>query len=203
MSFNDIYQNVLHLQMSSNIRVNRVCQYCASAFEARTTVTKYCSDHCAKRGYKARVKAEKIKVSNTETKVIREKPLNEIRSKEILTVKHAALLLNCSIHTVYRMIDRGTLNGIRFSERKMLLRRSDIDQFFDNALIPPPPRPERKINIKDCYHMGEVQLKYHISEKALYELIKRNHISKVQQGKFVYVPKAIIDHLLNPYSRKS
>ena len=37
---------------------------------------------------------------------------------------------------------------------------------------------------------------YRLSQKALYELIKRNHIPKLKQGKFVYVPKAAIDQLL-------
>lgn len=46
--------------------------------------------------------------------------------------------------------------------------------------------------------MGEIQLKYNISEKALYDLIKRNNIQKTQRGKFVYVPKSKVDQLLNP-----
>jgi excisionase family DNA binding protein len=189
--------------MSSNIRITRVCQYCGCEFQAKTTVTKYCSEVCGKRHYKARKRDEKVKVSNAETKAIVEKPLQEIQSKEILTVRDAAKLLSCSIRTVYNLIDRGTLNGIRFSERKTLLRRSDIDQFFENAVKPVPKRPEKPLNIKDCYHMGEIQMKYNISEAALYQLIKRNKITKVQHGWYVYVSKSIIDQLLNPFPRKS
>ncbi|MEO7215481.1 helix-turn-helix domain-containing protein [Mucilaginibacter sp.] len=189
--------------MSSNIRINRICQHCGLEFEAKTTVTKYCSEICGKRNYKARKKDEKVKASNAETKTVREKPMIEILSKEILTVRDAAKLLRCSVRTIYNLVGRGTLNGIRFSERKTLLRRSDIDRFFEDALTPPPKRPEKPINIKDCYHMGEIQLKFNISEKALYDIINRNNIPKIQQGKFVYAPKSIIDQLLNPFPNKS
>lgn len=38
--------------MSSNIRIVKVCEYCKKEFMARTTVTKCCSDPCAKGLYK-------------------------------------------------------------------------------------------------------------------------------------------------------
>jgi hypothetical protein len=40
--------------MSSNIRIAKVCNYCGSQFMARTTVTRYCGDICAKKAYKQR-----------------------------------------------------------------------------------------------------------------------------------------------------
>ena len=46
--------------MSSNIRNEKVCQQCGNEFVAKTTVTQYCSDICAKRAYKARKKKEKL-----------------------------------------------------------------------------------------------------------------------------------------------
>lgn len=187
--------------MSSNIRINRICQHCRQEFEAKTTVTRFCSDRCSKQNYKDRKRTEKVKVSEEQTKAVRQRALEEIKSKEILTVQDAAKLLNCSTRTIYNLINNGTLNGIKFSERKTLLRRSDIEWFFDNSQHPPPPKPEKPLNIRECYHMGEIQLKYNISEKALYDMIKRNNIPKTQQGKFVYVPKSKIDQLLNPKNK--
>ena len=184
--------------MSSNIRINRICQHCGIEFEAKTTVTQCCGDRCARYYYKARKKAEKVKASNEQTKAIRQRGLEEIKLKEILTVQDVAKLLTCSTRTIYNLINKGTLNGIKFSERKTLLRRSDIERFFDEALQPPPPKPAKPVDIKKCYHMGEIQLKFNISEKALFEMIKRNDIPKTQQGKYVYVSKSKIDKLLNP-----
>lgn len=64
--------------------------------EARTTVTQFCSDRCAKHNYKARKGAEKVKVSHEQTKALRQRSLEEIKRKEILTVQDVPKLLTCS-----------------------------------------------------------------------------------------------------------
>lgn len=186
--------------MSTNIRVNRICQHCGKTFEAKTTVTKYCGDTCAKRAYKARLRTAKVEASNKETKEIKQVDLEPIKSKEFLTVPDAAKLLNCSLRTMYRIIDNGRIKAINLSERKTLVRRSDIDELFEQEPVVPAPEPKvRKIKFKveNCYTISDIQSKYKISEKALYDLIKRNNIEKFQQGKFVYVFKNVIDKLLS------
>jgi len=35
--------------MTSNIRIEKVCQYCGTKFIAKTTVTRYCSHSCNKK----------------------------------------------------------------------------------------------------------------------------------------------------------
>ena len=40
--------------MSSNIQIQRVCEFCGNEFTARTTVTKLCSAKCRKANYKAK-----------------------------------------------------------------------------------------------------------------------------------------------------
>jgi len=49
--------------MSSNLYIPKTCKHCGKAFTARTTVTKYCSDMCAKREYKARKRNEKVQAT--------------------------------------------------------------------------------------------------------------------------------------------
>ena len=46
--------------MSSNIRIPKICEFCNNAFIAKTTTTRYCSDNCFKKAYKARKREEKI-----------------------------------------------------------------------------------------------------------------------------------------------
>lgn len=116
--------------MSSNIRVIRVCQFCEKEFEARTTVTKTCSDNCAKRLYKQKQKSAKVESSNAATQAIRLKPIDELKAKEFLTVKDAARLLNCSSRTTYYLIAKGNLKAVNISKRKTLIKRSDIDRLF-------------------------------------------------------------------------
>jgi excisionase family DNA binding protein len=116
--------------MSSNIQVQRICQHCNKAFTARTTVTKYCGDECAKRAYKARQRAGKIESSNKETMLIKTKPYDELKSKEFLTVRDMAKLFSCSIRTAYRLIEQGNIKAVNLSERKTLIKRSEIDKLF-------------------------------------------------------------------------
>lgn len=116
--------------MSSNIQVQRICQYCSQEFTARTTVTQYCSDNCAKKAYKARLRASKIEASNMETIRTKSQPLQQLKEKEFLTVKDVATLLTCSVRTAYRMIEQGNIKAFNISERKTLVKRSDIDKLF-------------------------------------------------------------------------
>ena len=92
--------------MSSNIRVIRVCQFCKKEFEARTTVTRTCSDPCAKRLYKQKQREKKIGESNVETHLVKIKSISELQSKEFLTVKDLSQLLNCSVRTAYNSDNR-------------------------------------------------------------------------------------------------
>jgi hypothetical protein len=49
--------------MSSNLFIPKSCKHCGKAFTARTTVTNYCGDTCAKKAYKARKRNEKIQTT--------------------------------------------------------------------------------------------------------------------------------------------
>lgn len=187
--------------MSSNIKVQRICKHCGKEFTAKTTVTKYCGDVCAKRDYKARLRNVKVEVSNEETFRLKTKPVEDLNAKAFLTVRDVAVLINCSLRTTYRLIRQGDIKGVNIAERKTLIKRSEIDKLFEQpeAVTPPNksvPQPV-KFEVAQCYNLTEVQTKYGISEKALHQLIKRNSIPKIRRGWFAYVPKPIIDNLLS------
>ena len=95
--------------MSSNIRIEKICQQCGETFIAKTTVTKYCGDRCSKRAYKARKRNEKIEAAKQETLKIKTQPIEELQAKEFLTVKEVAALLSCSVRSVYYQIENGDL----------------------------------------------------------------------------------------------
>ncbi|HBY69363.1 MAG TPA: DNA-binding protein [Flavobacteriaceae bacterium] len=116
--------------MSSNIRVKRICQYCNNDFTAKTTVTKYCSDNCAKRAYKARKRKEKINTSNKETIKILNKPVEQLKAKEVLTVSETSTLIGCSKRTTYRLIESGKLKAVNLGERMTRIKRSEIDKLL-------------------------------------------------------------------------
>lgn len=189
--------------MSSNIQISRICQFCGKEFIAKTTVTQYCGDNCSKRAYKARIRSRKIEDSNAVTKTIKVKPIEEVKKKEFLNVNDLAILLSCSRRTAYRLVKNGNIHSINLGIRKTLIKRGDIDKLFDQSPILPQkanyiqePEIITELNTDDFYTISEIQSKFSISEKALYDMIKRNNFKKIKKGKYVYVEKTLIDKIL-------
>ncbi len=122
--------------MSTNIRLAKNCEFCGKDFIAKTTVTKYCGDPCAKKAYKARKRNEKIGSAKKENRRIFPKPaeghLETIQGKDFLTISEVAILLRLSKPTIYRLIKDGNLKAAKFSQRSTRIRRSDIDNLFKN-----------------------------------------------------------------------
>lgn len=179
------------LIMSSNIRVNRICKCCNTEFIASTTVTLYCSKKCNSKAYKDRKREEKIKTS---TKRVYQKKTSNVNVNElqVLTVSQAAIFLGCSRRNIYKLIDSDKLKTTNVLENKTKISRISIDKYIESVRI---KKMFQKIDISECYTLTQVQKKYGISEKALYEIIKRNTIPKIKKGIFTYCPKVLIDKI--------
>ena len=180
--------------MSSNIEIERICQHCNKDFIAKTTVTRYCSDDCAKRAYKARKRAEKIGVSIAEIQQIRQKPIEDLKAREFLTVMQVSKLIGCSKQNVYKLINTGKLKATNILMKKTIVKRSEIDKLFElkENVKPTQLKP---LNVSECFSISEVQEKFKVSQSALQKILKRNNVQKMQKGKFVYVPKVIINDI--------
>jgi excisionase family DNA binding protein len=114
--------------MSSNIRLEKICQHCGVQFTAKTTVTQFCSDTCSKRAYKQRKRNEKINVAiKDETEKANYNP--SISQKEFLTVDEACQLINASRWTIYRLIDKGELKAGKLG-RSTRIPRTAINELF-------------------------------------------------------------------------
>jgi excisionase family DNA binding protein len=197
--------------MSSNITVQRICQHCGTEFTARTTVTQYCGEPCAKRAYKAKLRAAKVEASNKETQRIKNQPIEELKAKEFLSVTQVSKLIGCSRQNVYNLINSGKLKATNILLKKTIVKRSDLDKLFKEPTNQSKPEdiPETQkqelyewkqagqFDISECYNLTEVQDKYGISETALQNLIRRNSIPKIKKGWYAYVPKPLIDKLLS------
>lgn len=114
--------------MSSNIRLEKICQHCGKTFTAKTTVTSFCSDFCAKRNYKKRKREEKIQLA-----IIKEnerKPFNPVvMQKEFLSVDETCQLIGASRWTIYRMIEKGKIKAAKIGSRTIIHRRP-LDNLF-------------------------------------------------------------------------
>ncbi len=188
--------------MSSNIRLNRTCNFCGKSYVAKTTVTKYCSLPCAQKAYKLAKRQEKldsisvpILKKSEQTKKI---PPNDLKDKEFLNVSEVARLLGYSRQAVYLMIKTGRLRAVSLSKKKTIIKRSAIDELFEKKpeTTPLPAPAIRKVEYDDWYCMKEIQEIFGISEKALYDLIKRNGIVKKRIGWYCFAPKIEIDKYL-------
>ncbi len=116
--------------MSSSIRVQRICEHCEKAFEAKTTVTRFCSDYCAKRAYKVRQRQARIKASDEETRQTIARPLVEIQAKEFLSLANVCDLFGVSRTTVWRLCKSGRLKSVKIG-RQRYIKRSAIDRLFE------------------------------------------------------------------------
>lgn len=194
--------------MTSNIQIQRICMFCGKEFTAHTTVTKYCGDVCAKKAYKARIKAMKVEDSNTETFQIKHfsnEKIKEIGSKDYLNIEESCLLLSVSRWTLWRMIKSGRIPALKIG-RLIRIKRTDIDEFFNQGSVildSLKKEPGLDIDISSCYNISEIQSIFGISQTTLQELVKRNSIEKIKVGKYVYIPKNEIEkylgmpHMLN------
>lgn len=178
------------INMASSIRINRICQHCGNEFIAKTTVTKYCGDSCAKRAYKARKKAEKVGKSNKETEERINQPIISLQAKDFLSVKEVCQLFNVSRTTVWRLMKDKKVNAAKIGRKKFITRAS-INALFDPEIEPIQKEDlePKEISIEECWNIGEIEKLFGLNSKTLYDAILRFDIPKMQKGKFVYVPK--------------
>lgn len=121
--------------MSSNLYIPKTCKHCGNAFTARTTVTKYCGDTCAKKAYKVRKRKEKIQATLTkdmqrQKESVKVSNPNVVNNKDFLSVTEASQLIGVSRWTIQRMIQQGRLKAVPFG-RKRIVARWQIENLFN------------------------------------------------------------------------
>lgn len=115
--------------MSSNIKVNRICAFCKKEFVARTTVTRCCSDHCAKRFYKLKKREEKIEESNKQTLIMGAMSVEEWKLREFFSISEFSKLVGVSRWTLWRAIKRNELTVAKIGAR-VIIDRKEIEKFI-------------------------------------------------------------------------
>ncbi|MFA6924387.1 MAG: helix-turn-helix domain-containing protein [Bacteroidales bacterium] len=120
--------------MSSNIEVQRICEYCGKEFTARTTKTRFCSHHCNRRAYKKNLKKTKIEISNNETRQIIIKPIEELKTKPFLSISETCLLLGISRRTIYRLLEQNKFSASKIGKR-IIIKRTEIDNLLTKNKI--------------------------------------------------------------------
>lgn len=111
--------------MSSNIRLSKICQHCEKQFTAKTTVTKYCGDDCAKKAYKKRKRQEKITQS-----VSSPDPLSSpAYSSDYFTILDIMNYFNISKSSTQRFVKRNNLPEKK-TGRWVYIKKSYLEDIF-------------------------------------------------------------------------
>lgn len=184
--------------MSSNIRIERICEWCSKQFTAQTTVTRFCSKRCSEHAYKERLRQKKISLSNQEAALnSRDK---DSRNKEFLTPSETAKYLGVGRTYIYDSINRGKIKVTRIG-RKTLISKADIQAMFD-FLTPKETSPvesseKKSKSLADFYTRADIREKYGVKDSWIYKVVAENNVPKtIIRGK-AYFSKSHIDRLFS------
>ncbi|HEY0743034.1 MAG TPA: helix-turn-helix domain-containing protein [Chryseosolibacter sp.] len=116
--------------MSSNIKIQKNCEFCGNDFTARTLYTRYCSKSCNKKHYKQLLLEKNLEIK-TDQENIKVSPTETLKnsSQEYFEINEAAQIMRVSRATLYRLIKTK-----KFKKKKVLSRtiisKEDIKSFF-------------------------------------------------------------------------
>ena len=178
---------------TSSIRIKKVCQWCGAEFEAQKVSTKYCSHRCANLAYKQATREKRVKQVEAETHFIKsEKPKENVKDKEYLSIAQASILLGLSLQAVYKMIYAGHLAAYKLSSRLSFVKREDIDKML-NANPYVKKNRGKRADITEFYTTAEIKEKYGVKESWLYKIAKEHNIPRTFNRGKTYWSKKHID----------
>lgn len=178
---------------TSSIRIKKICQWCGAEFEAQKVSTKYCSHRCANLAYKQATREKRVKQVEAETHFIKsEKPKENVKDKEYLSIAQASVLLGLSLQAVYKMIYAGHLAAYKLSSRLSFVKRVDIDKML-NANPYVKKNRSKGEDITEFYTTAEIKEQYGVKESWLYKIAKEHNIPRTFNRGKTYWSKKHID----------
>lgn len=182
--------------MSSNIKIERICEWCGNKFTAQTTVTRFCSKRCAEHSYKERMRQKKVELSNQETSQSHQ---SKHKEKDFLTPTETALFLGVGRTYIYDCINRGKIKVTRIG-RKTLISRTDI-LAMSGYLSPKENSSESTENkdktITEFYTRAEIREKFGVKDSWIYKVVAENNVPKTILRCKAYFSKSHIDRLFS------
>jgi excisionase family DNA binding protein len=116
--------------MSSNIKIQKNCEFCGGEFTARTLYTRYCSKSCNKKHYK-QLLLEKNLETKTGQETIKVSPTEILKNSlhEYFQIDEAAQIMRISRRTLYRLIEEKKIKKKKLLSRT-IISKDDIKSFF-------------------------------------------------------------------------
>lgn len=115
--------------MSSTITTTRVCETCNKEFEAKTTVTRYCSKPCNTKAYKSGIRKGKVGDAAYGLEVLKASKNVVLNEKHFLTIKETCQLLSIGRTNLYEQVKNGKLITNKIGSRTIITRKN-IDLFI-------------------------------------------------------------------------
>ena len=182
----------------SKLKLPKICEQCGKPFEAKTVNTRFCSDACNNASLRKRKKLALEEESKQQ--ILQENTIKiaEIQTRPFISISEAVVLFGISKDTIRRLIKAGKIPAFNLGERLTRVSRIHLEAMFTAVDLPEKPK-EQALKLQyepnECYTIGEISEKYGVSLSTVDKTIRRNSIPKRQVGKFVYVPKEMIDKI--------
>ena len=117
--------------MSSNLRILKICDYCKNEFIAKKITSRSCSHDCARKLHRQEHTISKVELEQLRTEIkgqpkafITEDEIKAIQAKDYLNLKEAALLLNISSLALRRWLLCGKMKSHKVGKKWMFNRNN-------------------------------------------------------------------------------
>lgn len=179
---------------TSNIRIEKVCEWCGNEFEAQKCSTRFCCKRCAEHAYKDRKRQERKRTTEKIViETITRKKEEAVSRREYLSVQETANLMGIKRNAIYQLIYRGKLKAFRLTARITRISREDIEKLLSTSLYVRKSRAkssavdENGESITEFYTTKEIIEKFGISNSWVFAQAKRHNIPKVyHRGKTLW-----------------
>jgi len=178
----------------SSLEFTKICIHCGMEFSAQKSTTKYCSHSCNSKAYKLNKKMALKKTIDLQNDKIRNQSYEQLNSKVYLSINETAKLLGVCNKTIYTYIHLGKLKATKLSSRLTIIKKVDINTLFGETFrYVKNERPNYNCTI-DFYTLIEIENKYKLKVRRIWQIISINKIPTIKIGKFTHVSKKHIDN---------
>lgn len=176
------------------MNILRYCRHCGVEFIAHKITTLYCCKGCERKESRHRenIKKKKARAEKSGNDGLSER--SSVTSMDFLNPSQAAALLGVSRATIYRYAVDGVIKAVQL-KGLTIIRRSDIDKFFNEAPAYKKrvSRRQKKEVDSEYYTTREIQEKYHMCRKAILARCDKFNIPKVYEGRNTFFKKVYVD----------
>lgn len=188
--------NVTDDMAGAKYHITRKCKICGAEFRAKTLASIYCSRRCSDTAYKRRKREKEREQKYRE--VVKSIP----ETRYYISVHEAVAMFAVGRTTLYRMVRNGEIPAINIGKRLFRIDKRILEQEYqlrhsDLSMNEKPIGRLYRMEIDDCYSIGEISDKFGISPTTVYSAIRKYSIPIRQIGKYVYAPKEDIDKLFS------